>query len=65
MKTFVVLNFTRVALRKDVCVLFAILISKLVSRAIFDTQMVYFIRKLVKLIFPDREKCVFASFCAV
>ena len=30
---------TRIALREDVCVFFAILISKSVSRAIFDTQL--------------------------
>ena len=57
-------NFTRVALRKDVCI-FAILISKsAVSRAIFDTQLVYLIRKLVILVILDREN-VFVSFCSV
>ena len=49
-------NKTRVALRKDVCVFFAILISKSVSQAIFDTQLVYFIRKLVITVILDREK---------
>ena len=34
---------------KDVCVFYAILISKSVSRAIFDTKLVYFIGKLVIL----------------
>ena len=58
-------NFTRVVLRKDVCVFFAILISKSVSRAIFDAQLVYLIRKLVILVIIDRENVVFVSFCAV
>ena len=58
-------NFTRVALRKDVCIFFAILISKLVFWAIFDTQLLYFIRKLVILFILDRENVVFVSFCAV
>ena len=42
---FIVL-ITHDTLRKDVCVFFAILISKSVSWAIFDTQLLYFIRKL-------------------
>ena len=44
---------------------FAILISKSVSRAIFDTQLVYFIRKLVTVIILNREKVAFASVFAV
>ena len=45
---------------------FANLISKSVSRTIFaDTQLVYFIWKLVILVIPDQEKVVFVSFCAV
>ena len=49
-------NFTRVALCKYVCVFFAILISKSVSRAIFDKQHVYFIRKVVVLVILVEEK---------
>ena len=55
----------RVALRKDVRVFFEILISKAVFWAIFDTQLEYFIRKLVMLVILDRENAVFVSFCAV
>ena len=59
-------NKTRVALRKDVCAFFAILISESVSREFFDTQPVYFIRKLVILVILDREKFSdFVSFCAL
>ena len=47
---FIVLTSTRVVLSKDVCVFFAILISKSVSLAI---QLVYFIRKLVILVILD------------
>ena len=61
---FIVL-ITRVACRKDVCVFFAILISKSDSRAIFDTQLLYFIRKLVLLVILDRENVIFVIFCVV
>ena len=56
---------TRVALRKDICVTFAILISKSVSRTIFNTQLLYFINKLVIIVILDRENVIFVSFCAV
>ena len=36
-------------------------ISKSVSRAIFDTQLLYFIRKLVILVILDRGNVVFVS----
>ena len=63
---FIVLTLlVRLVLRKNICVFFAILISKEVSRAIFDIELVYFIRKLVILVILDREKCVFVSFCVV
>ena len=52
-------NFTRIDLRKDVCVCFAILISNSVSRAIFDTQLVYFIRKSVILTLIDGRVILF------
>ena len=45
--------------------IFAILISKSVSRAIFDKQQVYFIRKVVVLVILDGEKVVFVNFCTV
>ena len=50
---------------KDVCVFYAILISKSVSRAIFDTQLVYFIRKLVILtqLFSTEKKLFLRAFC--
>ena len=43
---------------------FAILISKSVSRAIFDTQLVYLFGNQ-SLVILDREDVVFVSFCAV
>ena len=43
----------------------AILISKSVSWGIFDTQLVYFIRKLATLVILDRKNVVSVSFYAV
>ena len=39
-----------------------ILTPKIFFRAIIDTQLVYFIRKLVMLLFLIREKVVFTLF---
>ena len=68
-------NFTRVPLRKDVCVFFlqfwfpnqflGQLSHFFVSMLLLFTQMLYFIRKLVILVILDRENVVFVSFCAV
>ena len=64
---FIVLtSLVRLVLRKNICVFFAILISKSVSRAIFDIELVYFIRNISHTSYIlDREKVVFVSFCVV
>ena len=54
-------NFTHIALRKDVCVLFAILISKSVSRAIFNVHLVYFISKISHTSYSRTEKKLFCE----
>ena len=57
---------TKGTLCKDVCVFCAILISKSASRAVFDMQLVYSIRKLVILVILDREKKLFIrAFCTL
>ena len=61
---FIVL-ITRVALRKDVCVIFAISISKSVSGTIFNKQLLYFIGKLVIVVILDLENVVFVSLSGV